>query len=172
MENQSHEINEVLDSIAESITQLEDLMNSIDENKINTIPYEGSWTAPKLITHVKKSINLMSRVMQMEAKPADRDPGERIAELKKTFLNFTNKFNAPELIIPEDGIYERQLTIDKLNEAFQGFKENARDANLNEIVDGQSLGPITKLEIIHFTLFHTMRHLHQMEKICEALKSK
>ena len=172
MENQSPEINEVLDLIAESITQLDNLMNSIDENKINTIPYEGSWTAPQVMTHVKKSINLMAKAMQKEAKPAERNPGERIEELKRVFLDFTKKFQSPESIIPEVVIYERQLTIDKLNEAFNHFKENVKTANLNELVDSLSLGPITKLEIIHFTLFHTKRHLHQLEKICEALKNK
>lgn len=172
MENQIFDITEVLDSTAVAVSQLDSLMNSIDENKINTIPYEGSWTAPQVIIHVKKSINLMSKAMQMEARPAERKPDERIEELKSTFLDFTKKFQSPEAIIPEAGVYERQSTIDKLTEAFTRFRANANNANVNELVDGLSLGPITKLEIIHFTLFHTKRHLHQMEKICEALKNK
>ncbi len=72
--------------------------------------------------------------------------------------------------MPEEGIYERQATINKLNNSFAEFMENANTANLNDLVEGLPLGPITKLEIIHFTLFHTQRHLHQMKKICEALK--
>ena len=43
-------------------------------------------------------------------------------------------------------------------------------ANLTDMVDNLPLGAITKLEILHFVLYHTQRHLHQMKKICDALK--
>jgi len=162
--------NEIFTPIAEAVAQLNDLLLSVDENKINTIPYEGSWTAPQLLTHVTKSINGMADAILMAAQPAERDPGERIEQLKTIFLDFSKKLNSPQFIIPEEGTYERQPTIDKLNKSFNLFNENANNANLNELVEGLPLGPITKLEIIHFVLFHTQRHLHQMKKICEALK--
>ena len=112
----------------------------------------------------------MAKAMLMDAKPAERDPGERIEELKKVFLDFSKKLNSPDFIVPEEGTYERQPTIEKLNESFNQFKLNANSANLNDLVEGLPLGPITKLEIIHFVLFHTQRHLHQMKKIYETLK--
>jgi phage-related protein len=164
--------NEIFKATGETVSQLMGLMLSVDENKINTIPFEGSWTAPQLLRHVTKSIKGMAKAMLMDAKPAERDPGERIEELKKIFLDFSKKLNSPDFIVPEEGIYERRPTIDKLNESFNQFKENANSANLNDLVEGLPLGPITKLEIIHFVLFHTQRHLHQMEKICVALKDK
>ncbi|MBA3649681.1 MAG: DinB family protein [Chitinophagales bacterium] len=172
MEIQTFDKNGVLASIAEAVTQLAGLMASVDEDQVNIIPYKGSWTAPQLLTHVTKSITGMSKAMLRDAKPAERNPGERIEELKKVFLDFSNTFQSPEFIIPEIGIYERHPTIGKLNEAFKQFKENAGIANLNELVEGLPLGPITKLEIIYFTLFHTKRHLHQMRNICEALENK
>jgi hypothetical protein len=164
--------NEIFTATGEAVSQLIDLMLSVDENKINTIPYEGSWTAPQLLRHVTKSINGMAKAMLMDAKPAERDPEERIEELKKIFLDFSKKLKSPDFIVPEEGSYERQSTVDKLNDSFNQFKENANNANLNDLVEGLPLGPITKLEIIHFVLFHTQRHLHQMKKICEALKDK
>ncbi|MFI5130861.1 MAG: DinB family protein [Chitinophagales bacterium] len=163
--------NEISTAIGEAISQLIDLMLSIDENKINTVPYEGSWTAPQLLTHVTKSINAMAKAMLMDAKPAEREPGERIEQLKEIFLDFSTKLKSPDFIVPEEGTYERQSTIDKLSKSFTRFKENTNHANLNDLVEGLPLGPITKLEIIHFVLFHTHRHLHQMKKICGALKT-
>jgi len=164
--------NEILSATANAISELTDLMLAVDEDKVNTIPYDDSWTAPQLLTHVTKSINGMAKAMLMDAKPAERDPGARIEELKKVFLDFSNKLKSPDFIVPEEGPYERQPTIDKLNRAFNQFKENTNNANLNDLVEGLPLGPITKLEIIHFVLYHTQRHLHQMKKICEALKNK
>lgn len=164
--------NEVFTATGEIISQLIDIVSSLDEIKINTIPYEGSWTAAQLLRHVTKSTNGMAMAMQMDAKPAERDPGERIHELKQIFLDFSKKLKSPEFIVPEEGIYEKQRTIDELNKSFSQLKENANRANLNDLAEGLPLGPITKLEIIHFVLYHTQRHLHQMKKIYAALNDR
>jgi len=163
--------NKILSAIAEAVSEISNLMAAVDEEKVNTVPYEGSWTAPQLLRHVSKSINAMAKAMQMEGKPAQRNPVERAEQLKNVFLDLSKKMKQPDFLIPEEQLYEKQSAIDELNNSFNGFKENA-STNLNELVEGLPLGPITKLEIIHFVLYHTQRHLHQMKKICEALKKK
>jgi phage-related protein len=172
MTTKTLDTNETLSATADVISELTDLMLSVEEAKVNTIPYDGSWTAPQLLRHVTKSINGMTKAMHMDAKPAERNPGERIEELKKIFLNFSKKLTQPDFIVPEELIYEKQSSIEALNKSFNRFKESAVNANLNDLVVGLPLGPITKLEIIHFVLYHSQRHLHQMKKICEALKNK
>ena len=57
----------------------------------------------------------------------------------------------------------------ELKLAFNKLKENERKTDLTSLVEGLPLGPITKLEILHFSLYHTQRHLHQMKKIVAAL---
>ena len=163
---------EVIAAIGSAVSELTDLMSSVENDKINIIPYEGSWTAPQLLRHVTKSISGMAKAMHMDAKPTNRNPGERIEELKTVFLDFSKKMNSPEFIVPEEKIYDKQTSIDDLNKSFNQFAENTNYASLNELVEGLPLGPITKLELIHFTLFHTQRHLHQMKRICSALKEK
>ena len=172
MTTKTLDTNETLSATADVISELTDLMLSVDEDKVNTIPYDGSWTAPQLLRHVTKSINGMTKAMHKDAKPAERNPGERIEELKKIFLDFSKKLTQPDFIVPEELIYEKQSSIEELNKSFNRFKESADNANLDDLVEGLPLGPITKLEIIHFVLYHTQRHLHQMKKICEALKNK
>jgi phage-related protein len=163
--------NEILSTTSDAVDQLSGLMSAVDDNKVNTIPYEGSWTAPQLLRHVTKSINGMTQAMHMDAKPAERDPGERIEQLKAIFLDFSKKLTQPEFIRPEEQVYEKQSSIEELKASFSQFKESAANANLNDLIDGLPLGPITKLEIIHFVLYHTQRHLHQMKNICAALKN-
>ena len=172
MATQTLDTNEILAETSDAISQIADLMSAVDEDKVNTVPYEGSWTAPQLLRHVTKSINGMTKALQMDAKPAERDPGERIEQLQKIFLDFSRKLTQPDFIVPEERIYEKQSSIEELNQSFDRFKENVVSTNLNDLVEGLPLGPITKLEIIHFVLYHTQRHLHQMKKICAALKNK
>ena len=155
-----------------AVSELSNLMEAVKEEKVNSVPFHGSWTAPQLLRHVSKSIKKMAKAIQMEARLAKRDPRERIEELKNVFLDFSKKLTQPDFLIPETQVYEKKSAIDELNKSFSEFRKNAYTANLNEIVEGLPLGPITKLEIIHFVLFHTQRHLHQMKKICEALKKK
>ena len=172
MTTASSDKNEILAATAETVSQLVKLMSSVDDKNINTIPYEGSWTAPQLLRHVTKSIDGMATAIRANAKSAERDPGERIEELKKVFLDLSKKLKSPEFIVPEEGNYEKQPAINDLDRSFIQFKDNANKANLDDLVEGLPLGPITKLEIIHFVLFHTQRHLQQMKKICDALKEK
>ena len=73
MTTKTLDTNETLSAAADAISELTDLMLTVDEDKINTIPYDGSWTAPQLLRHVTKSINGMTKAMQMDAKPAERE---------------------------------------------------------------------------------------------------
>ncbi|HMI77621.1 MAG TPA: DinB family protein, partial [Ferruginibacter sp.] len=150
---------EILAAIDEAISGLTGLMSPLDENKVNTIPYKDSWTAGQLFNHVTKSINGMAKSMVKESAPAGRDPGERIAGLRKAFLGFSSKMKSPDFIIPGKGPYEKQAAIDELRSSFELLKENTNKANLNELLQGLPLGEITKLELLHFVLYHTQRHL-------------
>ena len=164
--------NELLTEIDAAVSSLLGLISSLDENRINTVPYEESWTAGQLSRHVVKSTNAMAKAMRMKSKPAERDAGERIPELKKAFLDFSNKMQSPDFIVPEEGPYNKQTTIEELNKSFEQLKESTNNANLTEMADNLPLGPITKLEILHFVLYHTQRHLHQMKKMCDVLQKK
>ena len=164
--------NDLFSEIDKALSELISLMTSLNENQINSVPYTNSWTAAQLLRHVTKSTNGMAKAMLMESEPAIRKPGEKIFNLKKTFLDFSSTMKSPDFIVPEAGPYEKQTVINDLNKSFQQFKEVAIEANLNDIVKGLPLGEITKLEILHFVLYHTQRHLHQMKKIYKALKMK
>jgi hypothetical protein len=63
---------------------------------------------------------------------------------------------SPEFIVPENETYNKQSSIDELNQSFEKLKGNANKANLNDLVEDLPFGP-------------TERHLHQLRKICEAL---
>ena len=162
----------LLTEIDEPVSQLLVLMSSLDETKINTVPYKDSWTAGQLFRHVTKSTNAMAKAMRMESRPAERDAGEKIPDLKKAFLDFSTKLKSPDFIIPEEGPYEKQAATEELNKSFAELRESTNKASLTDMADNLPLGAITKLEVLHFVWYHTQRHLHQMKKIVAALKNK
>ncbi|MEO8763543.1 MAG: DinB family protein [Ginsengibacter sp.] len=162
----------LLDQIDEVVSQLIELMFLVDENDVNTIPYQDGWTAGQLFEHVTKSTGSLAKAMKQEGAQADRDPGEHIENLKKIFLDFSSKMKAPEFIVPLQGWYEKSSSIQKLGGSFQQLRENAKNTDLTVIIKGTPLGDATKWEMLHFILYHTQRHLHQMKKIYEALKNR
>lgn len=163
-------IHDTLNATGDAISEITNLMSAIDDSKVNTVPFPGSWTGPQLLRHITKSLFGMTNALDMEVKPAERNPGERIEQLKSVMLDFTKKLNQPDFIRPEEIVYEKGASIQELNEAYLRYKKSAETASLAGFIDGFPLGPITKLEIIHFVLYHTQRHLHQMKRICEALQ--
>ncbi|MEP7166091.1 MAG: DinB family protein [Ferruginibacter sp.] len=163
---------ELFVAIDKSLSDMTGLVSSLDENEINTVPYKDSWTTGQLLRHVTKSTNGMAKAMIMESKPAGRAPGEKILHLQKAFLDFTTKMKSPDFIVPEEGPYGKQDSINEINRSFEQFKDNTDKANLHDMVEGLPLGEITKLEILHFVLYHTQRHLQQLKKIYDALKMK
>lgn len=169
MENDFQDINQVIAATGDAVIQLTDLMAAVDTVKVNHVPFEGSWTAPQLLRHVSKSIAGMAIALPNPGKSADRDNAQRVQELRSIFLDTPNKFESPDFIVPEDGTYEKQASIDELNKAFSEYAKAAIHANPGEMVEGLPFGPVTKWELMHFTLFHTQRHLNQMRRICEAL---
>lgn len=160
---------ELLIAIDETVSQLLELTSALNEEQVNAVPYEGSWTVGQVLEHIIMSTNVMAEAMRSETKPAERDSGERIAELRAVFLNFTLKLQSPDIIIPQEKTYEKEAITSELRRSFDQLKQNAGNADLTGLVEGLPLGPATKLEILHFVLYHTQRHLHQVKRICEAL---
>jgi hypothetical protein len=169
MVNEHSNKTELLAAVALPVSAISNLTTMLDETKFNTVPYEGSWTAGQLMDHVTKSIGGMAQAIQQHGKPTERNAGERIADLEKTFLDMDLKMQSPEFIMPGPGPFKKADAISALEHSLNSLNENAAGVDLNELLEGLPLGPITKLELLHFIVYHTTRHSYQMKKIYDAL---
>lgn len=161
-----HEILTAIDVIA---MQMTGLILPLDDTQFNIVPYPKSWTAGQLLQHIIKSVSGIAKALQKDARPADRDPKQRIIELKQTFLDITHSMESPEFIVPEKKNFEKQSIIKELNQSLSQLKESVEKTDINGLVSGLPMGPVTKLELLHFVLYHMQRHLIQMKKITSAL---
>ena len=163
---------EIITAINMVAMQMAGFVMSLNEEQINTVPYKDSWTAAQLIQHIIKSITGMAEAIGKSTKPANREITKRIIELKQTFLDVTLTMQSPEGIVPEQKNYIKNDLIKELQNCLKQLKEVTSKADVSELAEGLPLGSITKLEILHFILYHTQRHLYQMKKIADALKHK
>lgn len=159
------------------IAQLEDTKNelaavaaSVKDDVVDSIPFEGSWTAGQLLEHIDKSVS--PGILNGNVKQVDRTADEKVQTLRSIFLDFTKKFDAPDFIVPTETSHDKQALISKISHKFDKLISAAGTMNLSEeCIDFEvpGLGPFTRLEWITFYMVHTQRHTHQLKNIAGRL---
>ena len=159
---------QISSQLNEAFTQSIALVESFTEKELNTVPFEGSWTPGQVADHILKSANGMDKLLLEPGKPAGRPADEKAEEFKNLFLDFSIKMKSPDFILPD----ERDFTVAELTERLKSTRQAIANAVPKADLEGvPSLGeqhPLdgsTKLELVHFLTYHTMRHNHQMEKM-------
>lgn len=164
---------EIINQLETALEETLELLSAFNEKEMNTVPFEGSWTAAQVCRHLFKSENGMDELLYQPTHPAERNPEEKAGWLKDVFLNFETKMKSPDFIKPEDKHYEKAELEGPLKETKDKMVEAANKVNLAEIAplpDGHPFKGNTKLEMLHFITYHTMRHNHQLKKIWEKLQ--
>jgi hypothetical protein len=152
--------------------ELHRLISSMQENVINTVPFANSWTVAQLIMHIAKSNNAIAQGLDMPGKPATRQPDEGVLQLKKTFLDFTIKFQSPDFITPENKQYKKDEIMTSLATSIKRLKDRRASTDLTTVITLKVFDEITKLELLYFVLYHTQRHIHQLRSIIKKINHK
>lgn len=166
-----------MQTLAEELIQtqgeLASVVTSIPDDKINIVPFEGSWTAGQVLEHLCKSVStgILKGNVQAVSRPAD----EKIAFVQAVFLDFTKKFSAPDFVVPVGTAYNKQEQLSLLTEKFDRLIAALDMYNLaEECIDFAipGFGNFTRLEWIAFHMLHTRRHTEQLRNIAAALNSQ
>jgi len=159
-------------SLDETWSELVNLISSTNGESINAVPFKDCWTIAQLATHVTKSNKAIAQGMEMEGKPAEREPDAGEPDIRKIFLDFDVKYKSPQFIVPEEKSYNHGEVLKILNSSIDKLKALRSKADLVEIIDLPIFGKVTKLELLYFVLYHTQRHIYQLNKMFSALKRK
>lgn len=150
--------------------ELKEVAASIPDDKIDRVPFEGSWTAGQVLEHIDKSIGsgILNGNVQAVGRPAD----EKVQMIQTIFLDFTKRYEAPGFIVPTDAVHDKNALVSKLLYKFDKLKEVAAVMNMEELCldfEVPGFGPFTRLEWIMFYVMHSRRHLHQLKNIAAKL---
>ncbi|MBC7937048.1 MAG: DinB family protein [Rhizobacter sp.] len=153
--------------------ELTDLIKTIDEKQVDTVPFEDSWTAGQLLEHIDKAVN--PGLLKGNVQPTDRPADEKVAQVKKIFLDFNTKLKSPEFIEPREQAHDKNVLQQSLSEKFDELTDATNTLDLQqECVDFEvpGMGRFTRLEWISFYMIHTQRHIHQLKNIITKLQEK
>ena len=166
---------EILSRIEMVSVDLLQQINALTDAEFNQSPFPGSWTAGQLAEHVYLSVAKADRLLTGESEMTTRNPEEKIETLAAIFLNFEKKLTPPDHIIPQNPPHDKVLLYNQLKDAFGKIVQAGRGLDLTRICTRFELpvfGKLTRLEYLHFILFHTQRHHHQLKNIVHALHTQ
>jgi len=156
----------------QTFSDLLQVLSSINEEKINTIPFAGSWTAGQLAQHVILSSDGIVQLLNGPVKDTGRDPEANIPKLEAIFLDFSSKMKSPDFIIPEDRIYDKQELLNSLQNIKAGLHKAIETLDTTKTCIAFELpgsGYLTRAEAITFAIVHTKRHIHQLKNFRQVI---
>lgn len=166
------QIASLINQMEQTAAKLIDSLQLVCDSDFNLKPSAKKWSIAQVVDHICLSNQSIIKALVLDGMKVDRDPAERIGELKEMFLDFTKTYESPSFIVPKKAIYNRQELMDDLLHSLQQIHRLMYKTELNVLINHPAFGDISKLEILHFALFHTQRHLRQINLIHEELTTE
>ncbi len=164
---------EILNEFTDATDELLHLLSSLTEAKLNTTPFENSWTAGQIGDHLYRSYSVMD-ILTGNVEDADRAPDEKLPEIQKLFLDFSIKMDSPKEILPTTKPINKVDLIEGLKKRISSQKEIILSEDLSKLCldfEIPEYGPFTRLEWIGFNTVHTQRHLHQLKNVIQEIEN-
>ncbi|HWB93703.1 MAG TPA: DinB family protein, partial [Puia sp.] len=158
---------ELNEQAKQTAAKLLETLEAFDPQKFNQTPPLGGWTAGQVAEHLLKSAGVVE-VIAGNTKATERPANAKVDAIASIFLDFTTKLQSPEFIIPEAKEYDQQEMIARLKAVWTKLTEAIRLLDLSALCmdfELPGLGHLTRLEWISFYIFHTQRHLRQLDRL-------
>ena len=162
----------IYDELKNTGGELQQILSSFTQEEINKVPFAGSWTAGQVAEHVLKSASGVLANVNSDVHPTERNPEENVKMLSDAFLNFEIKMKSPDFILPGDDPKDKNDLMDSLTSAMSGLEQAARTEDLSATCTAfemPTVGALTRIEWLSFANVHTLRHIHQLKNIKQAI---
>jgi hypothetical protein len=163
---------ELKQNIAETFSKLNAVLSSFSENEMNTIPFEGSWTAGQVANHLIMAMSGLPELCNGKTEKSLREPDEKIKNIKAIFLDFTIKMESPESLYPSEIECNKNsilLSLQKIKQDMLNIAET-NDLTLTCLdFELPVFGKFTIYEWLSFALIHSQRHIQQLNTIFQKM---
>jgi hypothetical protein len=155
-----------------TVNEFMQTIKPIEQDEINLIPFEGSWTAGQVIEHIRLSVLSAIAVINAPVKTTERSPDQFAQAIKDLFLDFDAKYPTAPTLVPADKHYDKEVLTAELNAVFKELQENIQTKDLTDTciaTEFTGIGYLTRLEWVTVAVYHTQRHAHQLNGIKKYL---
>lgn len=161
-------VNAIWDELAATKTLLLQTIKTFETDQFNTVPFPGSWTAGQVSEHILLSASGGVKILNSGGQTTARDPQEKVGPLRDLFLNFDIKMTSPDFIKPSNIPQDKEKILQSVEDTFEPMINLAKKQDLSLTYtdfEMPQFGMLTRLEWLSFILFHTRRHIRQLQNI-------
>ena len=147
-------------------------LQQCEENHFNRRPAENWWSVAQIAEHIlllETQVNYALR----KAETTQRQIDLKVMPMKLGMNNLERKYSAPDFILPSADHKEREQLIEGLKKQRDLLKQLIETTDLTEtpVYKHPVIGDMTRLEWIHFVIYHSERHIKQMQRISRELNT-
>ena len=149
------------------------MISSLHEEQLNTIPFKSSWTAGQVAEHLIKSNGGFAKLLFGPVKETERATDELVRGIKEAFLDFTIKMDSPASVLPTESRYKKEDLLNSFEDIKTTIGQAIQTLDLSQTcIDFEipETGFLTRTEAVWFVIYHTQRHIHQLENIIDKIK--
>lgn len=164
---------EIIDRLHETTTTLLQTIDNFPQEKFNTIPFEGSWTAAQVSEHILKAESGVPPTWLGNAAPTEAPTDEKIITIQKIFLDFNHKMQSPEFLLPGKDQKDKAALYNAIKANRVEIERLATSLDMAQTFTDfelPGLGTLTGIEWTTFIDCHAKRHIFQLQKIYEIVK--
>jgi uncharacterized damage-inducible protein DinB len=161
----------LLDEFSETNTALFQGLSAFSDEEIDIMPSAGKWSAAQVAEHLLHSDNAILKSLKGHYREPTRDPDEKVESIKSAFLNFDLKFTAAEFLEPQKLQHQKQSLLHSLMASREEMTMilQQHDLSMTPLEEVPGLEGFSKSELLHFVLYHTQRHMHQLKNIFNSV---
>lgn len=155
----------LFDGNTQSIT---DRLSGLDTDFLNRKPNSAIWSLAQVVDHLTRTDAVMSRVIKGTSQPADRDPAEKVEQIRTRFSDLEQKFSAFGMLVPGNEVIESDDLLKRFTDARMTLKIALIETKADELCTRFAhplFGQLTRTEWAWFTIIHSERHLTQFDRV-------
>lgn len=161
--------------LLDAIKSFVESVYEFNESLFNLMPFEGSWSAAEVGSHVYKSTAFIHEIANGEVTAVNRDPEQFIVPLKQMMEDMNAKGKSATVLLPESRVISRTDIRTDITQIEQLLLKDVQELDLTKLCTAMEfpvIGYLTRFELISFAAFHITRHTMQLQNIHKALQDK
>lgn len=155
-----------LSALNKTTSKLLHILYSTSEEELNFRP-GNKWSIGQIGDHLLKSYASVETLLG-NTKTTERPMDQKLGPVKTLFLDMSIKMDSPKAILPSMGRIDKK----ELIKGIEGRREQTRKVILNKDLSLTctdyaipEYGEFTRFEWIWFNIYHTQRHIQQLEDV-------
>lgn len=165
---------EHIDEINTFYQDINRTLSRFSNKLLNTLPFEGSWTAGQVAEHIIKSQTyILKQLSEGPISTAERLYDKEVNTIQEIFRNMESKAKTDESIAPGPPPHDLKT----LKKALQTQKKQQikiiKTNKLEEFsatLDFPGIGQLSRYEWMHMMIEHGQRHRRQIDNIYRTLE--